>query len=213
MIERYKGLREGLNRRTIKLFAGSRLSASLYYFLFSRQFGREHQAVLQGRLKYYRSLQTIGRSSALLRRNTHRIEKGLIMRPRRPVFGEAYILETLECYAKAVRAEDLCIDEKKWATDVIAEYFNVVQDTPVIAKARKIFEQRRWHGAEAPSRSIPKARASYPDLSVNTDALEALFVRRRSVRWFLPEAVPQAKLNKAINLASLAPSACNRQPY
>lgn len=228
-LAKYKAAREAINRRFIVLFASSKFTASLYYFLFSRQFGREHQAVLQGRLNYYRSLQAMGRSSSLLRRNTHRLEKGLVMRPRRASFAEAYIMETLTVYQQAVAHTELCAAEKKWATDVLTEYFNVVTDTPIISKARALFSSCRWQqdssvqasSTQASSTqvsntlecSIPKPRASYPELEINTAQLEGLFQRRRSVRWFLPEPVPQQKIEQAVSLASLAPSACNRQPY
>jgi len=216
-IARYKNAREAGNRRFIALFAGSRFLSSLYYFLFSAQFRREHQAVLKGRLKYYHSLDNIGLSSALLRRNTHRLEKGLIMQPRRPVFAEAYILETVACYKKAIVAPNLCNEEKKWATDVLTEYFSIVSDTKIIAKARSIFQSSTRPivdcGNNVAEQSIPKERAKYPEPNITTEQLKLLFQRRRSVRWYLSEPVPQEKIVEAVNLASLAPSACNRQPY
>lgn len=217
VIGRLKKTHQWLDKKLIVLFAGSKWGASLYYFLLSRQFGREHQAVLQGRLNYYRSLQVVGKSSALLRRNTHRLEKGLIMRPRRASFAEAYILETIAVYEQALAQPELCSEEKKWATDVLVEYFSVVEDTPVIAKARARFTHCQAELTQTTASAglllVPKPRSSYPELQVNTAQLESLFIRRRSVRWFLPEAVEQTKLEQAVNLASLAPSACNRQPY
>jgi nitroreductase len=36
--------------------------------------------------------------------------------------------------------------------------------------------------------------------------------RRRSVRAFLPDEVPEAILRSALELAQLAPSNCNAQP-
>ncbi|GAB56995.1 nitroreductase family protein [Glaciecola punicea ACAM 611] len=139
------------------------------------------------------------------------------MQPRHPVFAEAYILETVICYHKAIMTPGLCIEEKKWATDVLKEYFSVVIHTKVIAKAKALFEaaieSEDLKASAVSQQSIPRDRSSYPELDIATEQLEALFLRRRSVRWYLPKPVPQKKIIEAVNLASLAPSACNRQPY
>jgi nitroreductase len=41
----------------------------------------------------------------------------------------------------------------------------------------------------------------------------ALCRQRRSVRWFVPEVVPEALVERAVAAAAQAPSACNRQPF
>ncbi|PTB87647.1 nitroreductase-like protein, partial [Pseudidiomarina aestuarii] len=61
--------------------------------------------------------------------------------------------------------------------------------------------------------SIPYPHHELPEPAISTDELRKLFVRRRSVRWYLDQPVPEDKVREAINMASLAPSACNRQPY
>lgn len=185
--------------------------ASLYYLLFSRQFDREHKAVLQGRLEYKRSLKQIGRSSALIRRNIHRLEKGLIMQPRRAVFASDYISETVAVYAKAVEQASLCEAEFKWATDVLTQYFAVVEDNAVIAKARALFDSTQTSAVVATS--IPYAHHTLASAGVSFADLSALFLRRRSVRWYQQKAVDPALIRQAVNIATLAPSACNRQPY
>lgn len=80
--------------------------ASLYFCFFSAQFRREHLAVLRGRRKFMQDLQGGGRSSSLLRRNVHRLEKGLIMTPRRPVFAEGFIGETVQAFDRARNTAD-----------------------------------------------------------------------------------------------------------
>ncbi|MGM0906952.1 MAG: nitroreductase family protein [Pseudomonadota bacterium] len=211
LVRSLKRLLERTDKRLLWLFSRSGFLSSLYYLLFSRQFDREHKAVLQGRLRYWQSLKQMGKSSALLRRNTHRLEKGLIMQPRRPVFAEGYIMETVKCFRTAMATEHLCAEEKQWATDVLREYFSVVDETPAVAKAKALFEQvsRELENKSA----IPKAQKLYPQPAVTTEQLQQLFTRRRSVRWFLQQPVDNADIRKAVNLASLAPSACNRQPY
>lgn len=203
---------ERLSRWVMPLFARWRWSASLYYGLFSRAFTREHYGVLQGRRAYWRSLHEDRQSYALLRRNTHRLEKGLIMRPRRAVFAEAYIEETVRMFLRAQQSSAISPNELAWAHDVLSEYFAVVGDATVITRARELWATR-IDAATARGGAVPYRRADAPALSVNTDDLEQLFRRRRSVRWYLPDPVPPELIAQAVNMASLAPSACNRQPY
>ena len=48
-----------------------------------------------GRYLYLKRLNEKSENMFLLRRNVHRLEKGLLMRPRRSVFGLKYIEEAL----------------------------------------------------------------------------------------------------------------------
>lgn len=195
----------------IKFWSSNGFLASLYYVFISKDFYREHRAVLKGRLAYFISLKTTEKTSALLRRNTHRLEKGLIMRPRRPVFAEDYILETVRCFFQKSQGDLLCDDELKWAGEVLTEYFSVVKDTPIISRARLEFLQSNF--VNSGRNSIPYQYCSLPKLAVSFDQLNLLFRRRRSVRWYQQREVPIDLINKAVNSATLAPSACNRQPY
>jgi len=123
----------------LSVFKRSRFLASINYAFFNRQFAREHKSVLAGKAAYQQSLKDIGVTSVLLRRNIHRLEKGLIMQPRRDVFAEDYISETVKIYQRALSLKSLDSDERKWVADVLAEYFNVVKDTKTIEKARRTF--------------------------------------------------------------------------
>ena len=190
--------------------------ASLYFCFFSAQFRREHLAVLRGRRKFQRDLQGGGRSSSLLRRNVHRLEKGLIMTPRRDVFGEGFIVATVDAYRKARDTAGFSSEELSWAGDVLHEYFSVVRDTPVIAKARGMYEDVRAVSPASAASDVtrtPYPRSRCPEPSVSFDELHSLFVRRRSVRWYLQKDVPTELIYKAIEAAAQAPSACNRQPF
>ncbi len=211
-----------INFISISFFHKSRFLSSLYYVL-SSAFSNEHQAVLKGRKAYHESLKNIGETCALLRRNTHRLEKGLIMRPRRKVFAEGFIQETVECYSNAVKSPDLSEDEVKWATDVLDEYFKIVGSTPVTDKAKNIYLEAcsvSVKQCDLPS-VFPSPDGSYkpylyedlPDTNINFDELKILFVRRRSIRWYQEKSIPIDLVQQAANIASLAPSACNRQPY
>ncbi len=213
-VHRLRQWRASVNKRFIKLFAGHRWLASFYYACFSRQFDREHQAVLQGRIAYWQSLEKFEASCALLRRNTHRLEKGLIMRPRRASFGAAYIQETVACYQRAATSGTVDGSELQWAYDVLARYFEVVEDTASIAKARQLFMTcaPTQHGG-AGGTFTPYPHSELPAVSITTDQLRALYQRRRATRWYLSKPVPEAAVEEAARLAALAPSACNRQPF
>jgi len=201
----------------LRIFSGNCWLANLYYFLFSRRFDREHLAVLKGRAAYHRALRSMDDTSPLLRRNVHRLEKGLIMQPRRNVFAEAFILETVRCYNRANARPSYSEDELRWAADVLDEYFSVVEDTPPIRKARKEYAgegAEREPGANADPRTFkPYPLSACPETDVSFDQLATLFLRRRSVRWYKQQPVPSDLIQQAINAAALAPSACNRQPY
>lgn len=199
-----------------KAFLWSPFASTLFYTLFSSAFRREQYAVLTGRLAYQQQLAKSQDSSILLRRNIHRLEKGLIMQPRRSVFAEDYITETVAEYAAVYQRIEL--SELKWASAVLAEYFAVVAPRPLIDKAKMQFLQleplaaARLTKEDLPA-SVPYCYAELPKQQLSYDAVLQLMQRRRSVRWFLPTPVPQHLIEQAISAASLAPSACNRQPY
>ena len=192
--------------------------ASAYYALLSSKFQREERAVLLGRAKYHKELQENDANIFLMRRNVHRLEKGLLMKPRRPVFAKDYILETVNVYRKLVaeptRSEESSLDSLRWGYDVLSEYFNAVSPDPVVDRAREVFEK-----CPAPEGSTPDASKRIPylrdleDHPVNFEQLEQLAIKRRSVRFFDQRPVPRELLDKAFTLAGLSPSACNRQPY
>jgi nitroreductase len=139
------------------------------------------------------------------------------MKPRRPVFAEGFILETVQAYKRASETPNYSAQELRWATDVLGEYFSVVSDTAIIKNAREIFAGAGDIATEHPDtgqvHSKPYLRSDSPALSVSFEDLQKLFRRRRSVRWYLEKPVPVALISQAIEAAAQAPSACNRQPF
>jgi nitroreductase len=204
------------------LVGNYRFTANMYY-LFDQSFVNEQKAVLLGRRAYYNAIERIGETCALLRRNTHRLEKGLIMRPRREVFAEGFIQETIDCYENAIRSPRLSAGEKKWATDVLDEYFSVVGSTQVTSKAKAQYKNAKCDSADDHDGAaiLPSPNAAYkpyaykqlPQIDIKFEDLNQLFIRRRSVRWYEDKPVPLTLVQRAANIASLAPSACNRQSY
>lgn len=73
----------------------NRFTATIYSILGLVTFNREQYAVLKGRSRYYTNISKDRKTSVELRRNIHRLEKGIIMQPRRDVFARDYIGETI----------------------------------------------------------------------------------------------------------------------
>ena len=187
----------------------------LYYTLYSTEFRREMRSVLLARKRYYESRLGHNPSSFLLRRNIHRLEKGLIMQPRRPVFAEGYIGETIAYLQLCAEADCLSEIESNWAHAVVSEYFSVVELTDVIDAALLAYKNITSHSQDAAFEQphAPLAYSALPPSAIGFDDLKALCERRHSVRWFDEKAVPREMLDTAIDVAATAPSACNRQPF
>jgi nitroreductase len=199
----------------LPIAAGSGRLASAFYALASGAFNREHRGVAYGRRRF-RQLATESPTHYQLRRNIHRLEKGLVMRPRRASFGANYIEETVRMYGAmmdrcALTPDSVDADELAWGGDVLSTYFGVVEAAGSIAHARS-----RWEAMQASQLGgsrIPYARDLSAPPPVAYDDLLALAVRRRSVRWYLDKPVPRDLIDKALEVAALSPSACNRQPF
>ncbi|MEO1498343.1 MAG: nitroreductase family protein [Planctomycetota bacterium] len=187
------------------------------YYCVHRDFEREHHAVIVGRRRYERSIGGASDQGHLyrLRRNTHRLEKGLISRPRRDVFARDYLPETVESFealynGPTARERD---DLYAWAESVLRSYFDAVR--PGLNDRIDALRARFHKAAEAPSCEQPRApyeRATAP-LPTTIDHLMELAKRRRSVRWYEQRPVPREAIDQAVKVAGYSPSACNRQPF
>lgn len=219
-------LREAVQLRWLGLVRLSPRLSSAHYGLLSGAFGREHQGVVDGRWRYLKEKDESRATQFLLRRNVHRLEKGLLMRPRKPVFALEFIEETVEVYRLSVAAfasgaapADADAGEILWARDVLARYFDAVAPHPTIDRARRVVEAVAFPEALAYESErgcqllAPYARDLAQASSVSYEALYELAKRRRSVRWYKPDPVPREMIDRAIRVAAQAPSACNRQPF
>jgi len=209
---------EGAMRIALEVLAANRLTSIVYSVLSIPSFNREQFAVLRGRRDYYRNLRTSRQTSTELRRNIHRLEKGLLMRPARPVFALDYLTESIEFYERAIGRDTTATaagaTELAWAHDVLARYFAVVDPAnPVVAEARARFSATRAIYDPGDSGRIPYRRAEGIKSSVRYEDLLDLARQRRSVRWFLPTKVPRELIDKALSVGIQSPSSCNRLPY
>ncbi len=199
----YSKLKYGI----IKTISYSSILTSIYFAL-SPSYRREQRALVSGLLSHMKELKQDS-SFFLLRRNIHRIEKGLVMPDRRPLFAVEYIGETVDYYAKCL---EKCNDktaprEFDWATDVLHQYFDSVSNHPYVERARESFLKV----APEPGESVPYKRGTKV-APVKYDELLALSGQRKSVRNFLQKPVPRTLVDKALEIAALSPSSCNRQP-
>lgn len=216
---RYRWVKNWCDRRLVRLGARSPVFASFYYALFNRSFDREHRAVLSGRVAHNRSQNETAETSSVLRRGVHRLEKGILSKPRRDIFAVGYIRDTVGFYERAVRSrkngEDLIPEEElHWAHDVLEKYFSITGSHPRIDAQRERFRELQTPSFKTngrPKRPYQRDLSEPPSVDYN-DLLE-LSKRRRSVRWFRQEPVPRELIRKAIDVASMSPSACNRQPF
>ncbi len=179
------------------------------YFTFSSHYRLEQRALVRGLLTHIRHAK--GNASIyLLRRNIHRIEKGLLMPNRHPLFAVEYIGETVKYYIKCLEhsPKGTMDGELKWAKSVLQEYFLSVSNHPYVATAHKIFIAIT---SDASGDRVPYKRGN-ATTATTYDALLALAKQRKSVRTFLPKPVPRVLVDKALKIANQAPSNCNRQP-
>ena len=133
---------ETVNRGFLESFGSSRILSHLFFTGNALTFNREQSAVLRGRRNYYRNKSTARTTHVELRRNIHRLEKGLIMRPRREIFARDYITETIEFYETAARQwrqapGTMDSSEMEWAHDVLTEYFRVSGTTDKTVEAAR----------------------------------------------------------------------------
>lgn len=191
----------------------SRIGSILYYLVFSREFGREQQAILAGRWGYRSNLKSAS-NSALLRRNIHRMEKGLCMQSRRNIFALEYVFETVNCYREMMNNNcDMHRELLEWASSVLRMYFLIVKPVGVIAQAEKSFLNVETKYGAIENNKVPYPRSKSVCSHIEYLDFYNLCMQRRSVRWYQDKIVPKEMLSKAVEVAVLAPSACNRQPF
>src|SRR5690606_34652856 len=78
-----------------------------------------------------------------LRRNIHRLEKGLSYPTYKNVFATDYIFPTVDNFCLSVKTGELDDSTKNWALSVLNLYFKVIDEnqSPVVAKAKHQFSE------------------------------------------------------------------------
>ena len=203
-----------IDKVIISVARRSQWLAGLYYFLVSSQFRREMQAVLNGRFQFDNTKDRNKPHTFMLRRNIHRIEKGLCMVPRKPIFAAGYIEETVREFEICMSFQSIEDTEYEWVHDVLKHYFSVVEQTSEINAAKKIFDRARKDiNRSIKTKKIPFAYKRKDTADIKFDDFKTLCENRHSVRWFRSKRVPIHIIEQSIEVAVTAPSACNRQPF
>ena len=148
---------------------------------------------------------------------THRIEKGLSIQNLRSGFGYAKICDIihhLNNYESS--GYDISHPSIAMAVDTISAYLNYhnkieFENSNILDIKQKI---SIWQ-TKIPKTDIPSGGTlliKRKDLSFPVEEIEQFFLSRHSVRAFSDEPVSHETIEKAVELASRYPSACNRQP-
>lgn len=214
--QRLKTWLAALDQKAVAVCSRSRVTSVLYYLMLRPAFGREQHAVLAGRARHAEELKAPAFSSAQLRRNIHRLEKALIMRPRKAIFALDYIDQTIDLFERCLHRSEFSPSELAWAQAVLAQYFSVVSPTPHVSHLAERFSQLQQHSSQRDRNEdvlTPYPAADKTVAEISPEALHLLMQQRRSVRWFTEQPVPADLIAQAIQMASQAPSACNRQPF
>jgi nitroreductase len=202
-------------RGVLNVLATNRATATIGFWLSPFGFNRERYAILTGRAAYRRNQDRVHATSPRLRRNIHRLEKALIMEPRRPRFALAYIAETVEAYE--LYQQDCSLTDAKlarWSTDVLHAYFAAVDKNDELEALETRFLVAAGEAPDSVEEShSPFLRGASPELTVAHEDLLNLAIRRRSVRWFEDRPVDRDLIDKALLVARQSPTACNRQPF
>jgi nitroreductase len=203
-----------------KTVSRRRYLAPFYYHFLSSAFDGEMKSVIAGQLhhQFGDKIETVGNEYAF-RRNIHRLEKGLSMRPRRKVFAASYIENTTAFF---LRLSDLCstgdqgaVELLEWSRDVLCRYFEVVaQDAdPAVDAARDLFLKAGAHPPKESGHRVPFVRPAVLQPPVTYDEFKSLALNRKSIRRYEQRPLPREVIDKAVDVARFAPSACNRQPF
>jgi len=190
--------------------------SSLYYCFFNPAFRREHRATLVGIVKHLHESKKVKANYFLLVRNIHRIEKGLLMKPRKDVFARDYIVETIDCFENIWKQASEDHLQIKWFHDVLTEYFRTSSQDAFVNKQYTRFTKVINGNAvdfQQAVNFIPYHRQVTDRSQISYEEFYKLARQRRSVRWFLNKPVPRNLIELAILAANQSPSACNRQPF
>lgn len=203
-------------RFLLPLLTHSSLARRVHYGLFSSAFQSRMKLFAQSRLDYLRRQQN-STNATLLRRNIHRIEKGLMMENRKEVFALDYIAQTAELFSTLCHSDSKTqlSDLLVWSFDVLNEYFNVVAaSVPEVERAQSIFRSAGFERPVNAASCVPFKFRPLPDYRPMTEAFRQLAEHRKSVRWFDKDRRPsREQIDNAIRTAILSPSSCNRQAF
>lgn len=145
----------------------------------------------------------------------HKLEKGLCIPGAKRAFGADPAESTIEILKEwrqgGFRADDPVY---RGALETLRAYRDRLYETPLDGRDDIVLSLER----ELSQADGPEVVAGRPNkVELNHDiglfaVLEKMSLQRRSVRSFSPQTVALELIERAISIAQLSPSACNRQP-
>lgn len=145
------------------------------------------------------------------RRNVHRLEKGLSYQKIKDLFAEDYIIETVNFLKEDRELNTLDASTRSWGISVLDLYFATCTHSTKISEAYRLYQNLEFKPING--KYIPYLSSNRPTLSVSYKSLYQLALRRRSIRYYLHKPVEPHIIQEAMQIASLSPSACNRQSF
>lgn len=214
--ERIKAQLQAFDTRLVMWFARIPLLSAVFtsiYYLSNGRFAAQQRAGLAGRVAFV-TQQHSNALSGFLRRHIHRLEKGLIMQPRKSVFALDYIAQTLSVFSQGLEQKLWSEADKQWAVSVLEAYFAAVDLThPAIAVSFADFKSMQQSYGLSAANAAPYPFSERTQSDISFEQLTLLMHQRRSVRWFTAQPVTDTTLEAALTTAAQAPSACNRQSF
>lgn len=204
------------SKKLIKYISGNNiLLIKIYYFFFNHSFDREMQSVFLGQKLFNKRLIKRLPNISKVRREIHRIEKGLIMPVRKSFFANGYINSTVDAFIDTYNAFDE--QNKKWTLDVLTQYFNEIEkgNKNIDTSKEKFNSFLLTEKGKQESRtfSIPFLQSKLTKNKISYADLLNLAKRRHSTRFFKDKKIEKQVLYNALRVGLEAPSACNRQPF
>lgn len=145
----------------------------------------------------------------------HKLEKGLVMPGPPRMFGmrpAQAVLEHLQRWHKA--GHDLRDPVYLGALETLQAYLQRLTALGLDPRGEVAPQVARFlqeHAIRTPELATPQPLLEPLDTAAAYAAFQALALRRRSVRAFKPDPIPNDVLRRAVQLAQLSPSVCNRQ--
>lgn len=174
--------------------------------LFDKQDQLEYGRLLCGNEIYKKNTKKKS-NEYYLRRQLHRIEKGLLNENKRAEFGLDYILNAVEIFEN-ILSQGANRNFINYGYRVLADYFAHTQSSNIdYCLAKLKFEKFKKNNLS--SRLIQNYKNTHSGLS----SFAKLVKSRKSVRHFKDKAVHNKVIENAITLAGYSPTGCNRQPF
>ena len=189
----------------------SKINISLYC-LFSGKYKAEFKNVYNG-MQAHNKQQEISPITFKLRRNLHRIEKGLSSNSPKGIFAESFIVETVKGLGALAKKEPNDMDTIKWGKDVLDLYYITVEESETIRTSFLLYQGIQFPQFTIDEKYVPYKSSKRVNSGVSYENFYSLCRQRRSIRWYESKLIERDIIEKCIEAALLSPSACNRQPF